>query len=56
MELIIFTAIIILASFVQAVAGFGLTMIAMSVLVTLFGIRESVPLMAIIVLDCNNLF
>lgn len=51
MELSIFAAIITLASFVQAVAGFGLPMIAMSLLVALFGIRTSVPLMAIIILE-----
>jgi uncharacterized membrane protein YfcA len=51
MELIYFAAIIILACFVQAVAGFGLPMIAMPVLVALFGIRATVPLMAIIILE-----
>jgi uncharacterized membrane protein YfcA len=49
MELPIFVAIITLACFIQAVAGFGLPMIAMPVLVTLFGIRTAVPLMAIII-------
>ena len=51
MELIAFVAIITLACFVQAVAGFGLPMIAMPVLVALFGIRAAVPLMAIIILE-----
>ena len=50
-ELIYFTGIITLACFVQAVAGFGLPMIAMPVLVALFGIQATVPLMAIIVLE-----
>ena len=51
METIIFAAIIALACFVQTVAGFGLPMIAMPVLVSLFGIRTAVPLMAIIILE-----
>jgi uncharacterized membrane protein YfcA len=51
MELIYFAAIITLACFVQAVAGFGLPMIATPVLVALFGIRAAVPLMAIIILE-----
>ncbi len=51
MELIPFAAIIIFACFVQAVAGFGLPLIAMPVLIALFGIRAAVPLMAIIILQ-----
>jgi uncharacterized membrane protein YfcA len=51
MDLIYFAAIILLASFVQAVAGFGLPMIATPILVALFGIRLTVPLMAIIILE-----
>jgi uncharacterized membrane protein YfcA len=51
MELIYFAVIIILACFVQAVAGFGLPMVATPVLVALFGIRATVPLMAIIILE-----
>lgn len=51
MELIYFAAVITLACFVQAVAGFGLPMIATSVLVALFGIKATVPLIAIIVLE-----
>ena len=51
MELFTFAATITLACFVQAVAGFGLPMIATSVLVALFGIKTTVPLMAIIVLE-----
>jgi len=51
MQLVYFAAIITLASFVQAVAGFGLPMIATPVLVALFGIRAAVPLMAIIILE-----
>jgi uncharacterized membrane protein YfcA len=51
MELIYFATIITLACFVQAVAGFGLPMIATPVLVALFGIRATVPLMAIIILE-----
>jgi len=51
MELIYFAAIITLSCFVQAVAGFGLPMIATPVLVALFGIRAAVPLMAIIILE-----
>jgi uncharacterized membrane protein YfcA len=46
-----FAAIITLACFVQAVAGFGLPMIATPVLAALFGIRTAVPLMAIIILE-----
>jgi uncharacterized membrane protein YfcA len=55
MELFYFAVIITLACFVQAVAGFGLPMIATSVLVALFGIRATVPLMAIIVLELQLL-
>ena len=55
METIIFAAIIALACFVQTVAGFGLPMIAMPVLVSLFGIRTAVPLMAIIILGLQLL-
>jgi len=51
MELIYFVAIIALACFVQAVAGFGMSMVAMPILVALFGIQEAVPLMAIIILE-----
>jgi uncharacterized membrane protein YfcA len=49
MDLIIFTIVITLACFVQAVAGFGLPMIAMPILAALFGIRTAAPLMAIII-------
>ena len=51
METVYFATIITLACFVQAVAGFGLPMVAMPLLVALFDIRASVPLMAIIVLE-----
>ncbi len=54
-ETIIFAAIIIFACFVQAVAGFGLPMIAMPVLVGLFGIHAAVPLMAIVILELQLL-
>ena len=50
-ELISFAAIIALACFVQAVAGFGLPMIAMPFLINFFGIKAAVPLMAIIILE-----
>jgi hypothetical protein len=55
MDSVFFVAIIILACFVQAVAGFGLPMIAMPVLVALFGIHAAVPLMAIIILELQLL-
>ena len=51
MEFVYFAIIIILACFIQAVAGFGLPMIATPVLVALFGIRATVPLLAIIILE-----
>ena len=51
MELVYFSAIIALACFVQAVAGFGLPMVATPVLVALFGIRATVPLIAIVILE-----
>jgi len=51
MDLVYFAIVITLACFVQAVAGFGLPMIATPVLVALFGIRATVPLMAIIILE-----
>lgn len=55
MELIYFAAVIAVACFVQAVAGFGLPMIATSVLVILLGIKTTVPLMAIVVLELQLL-
>jgi uncharacterized membrane protein YfcA len=55
MQLAYFGVIIMLACFVQAVAGFGMPMIATPVLVALFGIRATVPLMAIIVLELQLL-
>lgn len=54
-ETVIFALIVILAVFVQAVAGFGLPMVAMPVLANLFGIRTAVPLVAIIVLELQLL-
>ncbi len=51
----LFFAVITLACFTQAVAGFGLPMIAMPVLAALFGIRTAVPLMAIIILQLQIL-
>jgi len=51
MEIYAFAAIVLFACFVQAVAGFGLPMIAMPVLVALFGIHLAAPLMAIIILQ-----
>lgn len=55
MDIAYFAAIVALACFVQAVAGFGLPMIAMPILVALFGIRAAVPLMAIVVLELQIL-
>ena len=55
MELFYFAVIITLACFVQAVAGFGLPMIATSLLVAIFGIRATVPLLAIIILELQCL-
>jgi uncharacterized membrane protein YfcA len=55
LDLFTFAATIALACFVQAVAGFGLPMIATSVLVAMFGIKATVPLMAIIVLELQLL-
>lgn len=51
MELLAFAATITVACFVQAVAGFGLPMIATAVLVALFGLQETVPLIAIVILE-----
>lgn len=51
MQIVAFAAIIALACFVQAVAGFGLPMIATPVLAVLFGIQETVPLLALIILE-----
>ncbi len=50
-----FALIVILACFVQAVAGFGLPMVAMPVLTDIFGIRTAVPLVALIVLELQIL-
>jgi hypothetical protein len=55
MQLVTFAAIITLACFVQAVAGFGLPMVATPVLVALFGIRATVPLIAIVILELQLL-
>ena len=55
MESVIFAVIVIAASFVQAVAGFGLPMIAMPVLVALLGLQTAVPLTAIIILELQLL-
>jgi len=55
MSIVYFAAIVTLACFVQAVAGFGLPMIAMPVLVALIGIHAAVPLMAIIILELQLL-
>ena len=54
-ENLIFAAVVVFACFVQAVAGFGLPMIAMPVLVALLGIRTAVPLTAIIILELQLL-
>jgi uncharacterized membrane protein YfcA len=55
MDIAYFAIVVALACFVQAVAGFGLPMIAMPILVALFGIHAAVPLMAIIVLELQLL-
>jgi len=54
-ESVIFVISVIVACFVQAVAGFGLPMIAMPVLVPLLGIKTAVPLTAIIILELQLL-
>lgn len=54
-ENLVFAAVVVFACFVQAVAGFGLPMIAMPVLVALLGIRTAVPLTAIIILELQLL-
>ncbi len=51
MDLVIFSLVILIACFVQAVAGFGLPMIAMPILAAIFGIRTAVPLVAIVILS-----
>jgi len=48
---IYFALIITISCFIQAVAGFGLPMVATPFLAALFGIRTAVPLMAIIILE-----
>jgi uncharacterized membrane protein YfcA len=55
MESAVFAISVIMACFVQAVAGFGLPMIAMPVLVSLLGIKTAVPLTAIIILELQLL-
>jgi hypothetical protein len=55
MDLIIFATVITLSCFVQAVAGFGLPMIAMPILAAIFGIRTAVPLVAIVILSLQLL-
>jgi uncharacterized membrane protein YfcA len=51
MEPAYFSGIVLFSCFVQAAVGFGLPMIAMPLLVPLFGIRLAAPLMAIIILQ-----
>jgi uncharacterized membrane protein YfcA len=51
MTVLYFAGIIYAASFVQAVVGFGLPLIAMPVLIELYGIRAAAPLMALIILQ-----
>lgn len=51
MTLFYFAGIIFVACFVQAVVGFGLPLVAMPVLIELYGIRAAAPLMAIIILQ-----
>jgi uncharacterized membrane protein YfcA len=55
MTLYYFAGIILVACFVQAVAGFGLPLIAMPVLIELYGIRAAAPLMALIILQLQIL-
>ncbi|MDX1416309.1 MAG: sulfite exporter TauE/SafE family protein [Candidatus Promineifilaceae bacterium] len=55
MDFVYFAVVVAFACFVQAVAGFGLPMIAMPLLVALFGIRVSVPLVAIIIFELQLL-
>jgi uncharacterized membrane protein YfcA len=54
-QIVNFAIIVTFAVFVQAVAGFGLPMVATPVLVALFGIRAAVPLLAIIILELQIL-
>jgi uncharacterized membrane protein YfcA len=42
------SAIIFLAIFTQAVSGFGVSLVAMSLLVNIIGIREATPLVALV--------
>jgi hypothetical protein len=51
LDQIYFALIIAVSCFVQAVAGFGLPMVATPFLAALFGIRTAVPLMAVVILE-----
>lgn len=55
MTLVYLAGTILVATFVQAVAGFGLPLIAMPVLIELYGIRAAAPLMALILLPLQIL-
>lgn len=48
MNVIFITAIIFLAIFTQTVSGFGVSLVAMSLLVNFIGIREATPLVALV--------
>lgn len=55
MDVFAFAAVVTFACFVQAVAGFGLPMIAMPALVALLGIRTAVPLTTLVILQLQIL-
>ena len=48
MDAFLITAIISLAIFTQAVSGFGVSLVAMSLLVNVIGVREATPLVALV--------
>jgi uncharacterized membrane protein YfcA len=47
------TAIIFLAIFTQSVSGFGLSLVAMSLLVNVIGIREATPLVSLVAITAE---
>jgi uncharacterized membrane protein YfcA len=55
MNVFFFAGIVFLACFIQAAVGFGLPMVAMPVLIELYGIRVAAPLMALIILQLQIL-
>jgi uncharacterized membrane protein YfcA len=53
MNAFIITAIISLAIFTQTISGFGVSLVAMSLLVNVIGVREATPLVALVAMTAE---